>query len=107
MADAWIKSVVEFDNCYLYVAFDLGNTAAEWCRNYRDIYFHHPHSRDVIFPTTLLLDPDGNLEAYGLEAVARYNGTEHGRELHYPERHKDYYLFDNVKTCLYDEEVGL
>lgn len=53
-------------------------------------------------PTALLLDPNGEFEAFGLTAMENYHG-KHG--LRYPKQSEDYYFFNRFKMCLYDEKV--
>ena len=53
-------------------------------------------------PTALLLDPDGEFEAFGLTAIENYH-SKHG--LRYPKKSEDYYFFNRFKMCLYDEKV--
>ena len=54
-------------------------------------------------PTVLLIDPDGNLEAFGQEALNKYYNK---RSLKFPDRFDDYYFFRNFKMVLYDKQVS-
>ena len=53
-------------------------------------------------PTVLLLDPDGNFEAFGKKALDKYYNP---KNLKYPKRVNDYYFFRQFKMALYDLQV--
>ena len=55
-------------------------------------------------PTALLLDPDGEFEAFGLKAIENYQGKQ---GLRFPKRSEEYYFFNRFKMCLYDEKVSV
>ena len=57
---------------------------------------------DIKSPTVLLLDPDQNFEAFGVEALEKYQAK---RNLRYPDRVAEYYLFNRFKMSLYSREV--
>lgn len=57
---------------------------------------------DIKSPTVLLLDPDQTFEAFGAEALDLYQTK---RNLKYPDRFDEYYLFDRFKMSLYSREV--
>ena len=59
---------------------------------------------DIKSPTVLLLDPDQNFEAFGAEALDKYQSK---RNLRYPDRVAEYYLFNRFKMSLYSREVNL
>ena len=57
---------------------------------------------DIKCPTVLLLDPDQKFEAFGAEALDLYQTK---RNLKYPDRVAEYYLFNRFNMTLYSREV--
>ena len=95
-----------------FIAIDFGTSGsgiAVWGRGYKDIEVYTnpkwvPGQKGVAVkcPTALLLDPDGEFEAFGLTAIENYQGKQ---GLRYPKKSEDYYFFNRFKMCLYDEKV--
>ena len=59
-------------------------------------------------PTALLMDPKGDLEAMGNDALEKYYGLNM-RKLAYPNKSESYSLFNCfiIRQCLIDDEVQL
>ena len=63
------------------------------------VFSNWVHSKVAIkCPTILLLDDEGKFEAFGDEALKKYQ-TKYG--LRRPGKVDEYYLFDRFKMCLY------
>ena len=95
-----------------FIAIDFGTSGtgiAVWGKAYKEIEVYTnpkwvPGQKGVAVkcPTALLLDPDGEFEAFGLTAIENYQGKQ---GLRYPKKSEDYYFFNRFKMCLYDEKV--
>ena len=96
-----------------FIAIDFGTSGsgiAVWGKGYKNIEVYTnpkwvPGQKGVAVkcPTALLLDPDGEFEAFGLKAIENYQGKQ---GLRYPNKSEEYYFFNRFKMCLYDEKVS-
>ena len=97
-----------------FIAIDFGTSGsgiAVWGRGYKNIEVYTnpkwvPGQKGVAVkcPTALLLDPDGEFEAFGLKAIENYQVKQ---GLRYPKKSEEYFFFNRFKMCLYDEKVSL
>ena len=113
------KPVKRTDDITHYIAIDFGTSGcgiAVWNTKLRsssrgdepEVYTNPkwvPGTKGtaVKCPTVLLLDHNGEFEAFGLKALKSYQNCKHG--LRHPKEVNNYYLFTRFKMCLYDEKV--
>ena len=94
-----------------YIAIDFGTAGSGFAYATRTnpdkphVFNKWPGLTNEVYktPTVLLIDPDGNLEAFGQEALNKYYNK---RSLKFPDRFDDYYFFRNFKMVLYDKQVS-
>jgi len=91
----------------IVAAIDFGTTFSGYAYSFTDdgdkIYTNKNWGQTQGFllhktPTCLLLRPDGEFEAFGFEAVSRYNDLS-------DEDAEEYYYFDRFKMKLFDNKV--
>lgn len=95
------------DSFKIVAAIDFGTTFSGYAYSFADdgerIYTNKNWGQTQGFllhktPTCLLLGPDGEFDAFGFEAVSKYNDLSE-------EEADDYYYFDRFKMKLYDNKV--
>lgn len=95
------------DNFKIVAAIDFGTTFSGYAYSFADdserIYTNKNWGQTQGFllhktPTCLLLRPDGEFDAFGFEAVSKYNDLAE-------EEADEYYYFDRFKMKLYDNKV--
>ena len=95
---------IDFGTSGTGIAFATANNPDLDPDNVR-VFSHWPKAIvgiDIKYPTVLLLDPDQKFEAFGVEALDKYQSK---RNLRYPDRVAEYYLFNRFKMSLYSREV--
>ncbi|XP_069130149.1 heat shock 70 kDa protein 12A-like [Argopecten irradians] len=97
---------VEEDPYKIVAAIDFGTTFSGYAYTFvsnRDVIYTNKNwgqTQGFLLhktPTSLLLKPDGQFEAFGFEAVSKYNDLSE-------EEAAEYYYFDRFKMNLYDNK---
>ena len=102
------SNIIPSDNFKIVAAIDFGTTFSGYAYSFADdtekIYTNKNWGQTQGFllhktPTCLLLKPDGEFEAFGFEAVSKYNDLSE-------EEADEYFYFDRFKMKLFDNKVG-
>lgn len=95
----------------LVAAIDLGTTFSGYAFSFRHEYLSDrlristnlwPHNNGMSMkaPTSILLDPEGEVKAFGYEAIKTFG------DLAEYNQHVDYYFFNKFKMNLYQQGVS-
>lgn len=94
----------------LVAAIDIGTTFSGYAFSFLHEYLSdpmristnnwpHENGMSMKAPTSILLGPDGNLKAFGYEAISKFGDLAENNQ------HQNHYFFDKFKMNLY-QSVG-